>query len=141
MTKFVLTIASILMFSTITFGATPPTEVLKAFKLKFPTAKKVKWDKENEHEFEASFLLNGIKYATNYTDKGEWLETESPLTFLQLPKEVQTSFSTSHKKDKPRLVSKIEQAKGVIKYEIEIKKGIKTVEFFYTANGIETTEK
>lgn len=141
MKKHFLTLLSMLIFSTHIWAATPPAEVLKAFKLKFPTAKNVKWDKENEHEFEASFLQNGLKYATNYTEKGEWLETESPLTFLQLPKEVQTSFSASHKKDKPKLIAKIEQAKGLIKYEIEIEKNSKAAELFYSPNGVEIIVK
>ena len=140
MMKFLLT-TSLLMFYKICFCASPSAEVLKAFHLKFPTAINVTWEKENAHEFEASFLLNGLKCASIYTDKGEWIQTETPLIFSKLPKEVQTSFSKDHKKSNPKLVSKLEQAKGVIKYEIEINKGIKTVEFFYTLNGMETTEK
>ena len=141
MTKFILTIASILMFSTITFGATPPSEVLNAFNKKFPTSKNVKWDKENSHEYEASFSIDNHRHSSNFTDKGEWLETESPITFLQLPMEVQTIFTNSHENTKPKLVSKIEQANGSITYEIEIQHGIKTVEIFYTADGTVINKK
>jgi len=140
MSKIFLTIASFLMFSTFIYAAIPPASVIKAFNLKFPDATKVKWDKENAHEYEASFTMNNSKYAANYTDKGEWLETESPLTFIQLPTEVQKGFTNLHKNKTAKLVSKIEQAKGVVKYEIEVKQGLKTVEYFYTSNGIETTE-
>lgn len=140
MIKFLLT-TSLLMFSIISFCATPPAEVLKAYHLKFPTAINVTWGKENAHEFEAWFLLNGLKCATIYTDKGEWIQTETPLIFSKLPKEVQISFSKDHKNSNPKLVSKLVQAKGIIKYEIETKKGINTLEFFYTSNGMETTEK
>ncbi len=140
MTKSISTIVSSLLLSTMAFAATPPAAVLKAFQLKFPTATSVKWDKENAHEYEASFIMNSEKYAANYTDKGEWLETESPLTFKLLPEPVQKAFAAAHKNEKAKLVSKIEQAKGVIKYEIEVKKGAKTVEYFYTEDGTETKE-
>ena len=138
MTKLFLSVAGFLMFSTLTFAATPPASVMKAFNLKFPNATKVKWDKENAHEYEASFVMNNAKYAANYTDKGEWLETESPLSYKQLPAEVQKAFTTAHKNETAKLVSKIEQAKGSIKYEIEIKQGLKTVEYFYNTDGSET---
>jgi hypothetical protein len=138
MKKLILILISIVMFSAIAFAATPPAAVLKAFNLKFPNATKVKWDKENAHEYEASFVMDNAKYAANYTDKGEWLETESPLTFKQLPAEVQKAFTTAHKNMTAKLVSKIEQAKGTIKYEVEVKQGLKTVEYFYNADGTET---
>lgn len=141
MIKILYTVVCFLIISAFTFAATPPESVIKAFNLKFPLATKVKWDKENAHEYEASFVMNNAKYAANYTDKGEWLETESPLNFKNLPAEVQKSFTTSHKNETAKLVSKIEQAKGKIKYEIEIKRGLKTVEFFYNADGSETKEK
>ena len=141
MIKILFTIISGLFIAAFTLAATPPAAVIKAFSQKFPTATKVKWDKENAHEYEASFVMNNAKYAANYTDKGEWLETESPLTFKELPVEVQKSFTTSHKNETAKLVSKIEQAKGVIKYEVEIKQGLKTIEFFYNPDGTVTKEK
>ncbi|MEI6312655.1 MAG: PepSY-like domain-containing protein [Bacteroidota bacterium] len=140
MKNTISSILSIILLSAFTLNTTPPVEVINAFTLRFPTATNVKWEKENEHEFEASFLLNGLNYAANYSDKGQWIETESPMTFMQLPKEVQTSFVKSHNSTTPYMVSKIEQANDVVKYEIELKVGAKIQEYFYTASGKETTE-
>lgn len=115
-----------------------PTAVTTAFNQKFSNATKVKWDKENAHEYEAGFEWKGAKYSANFSDTGEWLETESPITFNQLPEKVQTVFNGSHKGATVKAVAKIETSKGITKYEVEIKQGVKTVELFYTTDGTET---
>lgn len=117
-----------------------PTAVTTAFSQKFPNATKVKWDKENAHEYEASFEWKGINYSANFSDSGEWLETESPSSFNQLPEKVQAAFNASHKGATVKAAAKIETSKGATKYEVEIKQGIKTVELFYTADGTEIKE-
>ncbi len=115
-----------------------PTAVITAFHSKFPNAANVKWDKEDAHNYEASFEWKGEKLSANFTDTGEWLETESPSTFNALPEKVQTAFNASHNGATVKAVAKIETSKGITKYEVEIKQGVKTVELFYTATGIET---
>lgn len=117
-----------------------PIAVATAFSQKFPNATNVKWDKENAHEYEASFEWKGVNYSANFSDAGEWLETESPTSFNQLPDKVQASFNTLHKGAMIKAVAKIETSKGTTKYEVEIKQGIKTVEFFYTEDGTEIKE-
>lgn len=77
-----------LLFVNFTFAGNVPDAIKKAFALKFPDAVEVKWDKENAHEYEASFDLKGQKYSANFSDLGKWLETESPLTIEQLPEKV-----------------------------------------------------
>lgn len=115
-----------------------PTAVTTAFNQKFPNATDVKWDKENAHEYEASFEWKGVKYSANFSDKGEWLETESPSSFNQLPEKVQTAFNASYKGATVKAVAKIETSKGTTKYEVEFKQGANTVEIFYTVDGTET---
>jgi len=137
MTKIILSIAGILLLSTFAFSGNIPVAVQKAFEQKFPNATNVKWDKENSHEYEASFNQKGVKYSANFSESGEWLETESPTTFDKLPSEVQVSFNKSHKGDKVKTVLIIETAKEITKFEIEIKKGSKTVEFLYASDGNE----
>ena len=117
-----------------------PTEVIAAFNKKFPDATKVTWDKENAHEYEAEFYLNKVKYSANYSDTGEWLETESPYKLNQLPEKVLATFNNKHKNSKVKDVSKIETSKGKVMFEIEIAIVLKTVELFYTENGLETKE-
>jgi len=138
MRKNILLIIALLLVYSVGFASVKaPVEVTKAFNQKFPNATSVKWVKENEHEYEANFKWNGVKYAANYSDKGEWLETETTIEFNKLPEKVQQAFNTAHKTEKIKAVAKIENSKGEIKYEIELKKGKKTIELFYTADGKE----
>ncbi len=117
-----------------------PELVTMAFTKKFAAATEVKWDKENAHEYEAEFKWNGASYSANFSDNGEWLETESPFSFDLLPDKVQSAFNTAHKGEKIKEVSKIETLKQGLIYEVEITKGLKTTELFYKADGSETKE-
>jgi uncharacterized membrane protein YkoI len=117
-----------------------PSAVKEAFNKKFTAAETVKWRKENSHEFEGEFRINGIKYSANFSDLGKWLETETTITFDQLPADVQNSFNEKHKRSKVVTAAKIETSAGLTKYEVEIKKGSKTKEFFYLSDGTMTNE-
>ena len=117
-----------------------PTAVTTAFNQKFPNATKVKWDKENAHEYEASFEWKGEKLSANFSDNGEWLETESPISFNLLPEKVQSAFNSAHKGALVKAVAKIETSKGITKFEVEFKQGVKTIELFYTIDGTEIKE-
>jgi hypothetical protein len=55
-----------------------PAVVKTAFATKFPDAKSIKWEKESKTEFEANFTIMDAKCSANYSNLGEWLETESP---------------------------------------------------------------
>jgi Putative beta-lactamase-inhibitor-like, PepSY-like len=111
--------------------------ITAAFQQKFPTATKVKWEKENDTEYEANFNMNGLKYSANYSTKGEWLETESPIAFDKLPPKVTEAFQALHKNQKVKSASLIETSSGTTKYELEYRKGLKMVELFYDENGNE----
>lgn len=114
-----------------------PGPVQKAFEQKFPNAASVKWEKENAHEYEASFTWKGEKYSANFSDNGEWLETETLVAFNMLPGKVQSAFTSVHKSETAKAVSKIETSKGTVKYEIEFRQGVKTIELFYDQDGKE----
>ena len=112
-----------------------PEKVTKAFEQKFKNATLVKWNKENDHEYEASFEWNGQKHSANFSDSGAWIETESSITYAQLPEKVKSTFAKDHKKALVKSIYKIENAKKEIKYEIEIKENLNTIEFIYDSNG------
>jgi hypothetical protein len=114
-----------------------PAAATAAFSKKFPDATNVKWGKEDAHNYEAEFELKGVKYSANFSDTGEWLETESPSIFNQLPEKVQQAFSQAHKGAKVKAVAQIETSKKGTMYEVEIRKGVKTVEFYYNSDGAE----
>ena len=123
------------IFTTTNAQTKVPKVVTEAFSKKFPTATNVKWEKENTTEFEANFTENKTQKAVNYSDKGVWLETETTIAFEQLPAKVQKTFNTENKDSKVKAVAIIETSKGETYYEIEVKKLLKTVEFFYNAEG------
>ena len=113
-----------------------PAAVITAFKTKFSAATAVKWQKENAHEYEADFMLDSVKHSANFSDKGAWLETESSISFADLPQKVQTAFNAVYHK-RVLAVAKIETAKGETEYEIEIiKNTVKKIELFYSTEGV-----
>jgi hypothetical protein len=135
MTRAILSILFVMISGLWVSAIKPPQAVMKAFEAKIAHAGNISWAKENAHEYEVEFTLNGLNYSANFSISGEWLETESPVSFDKCPQEVQKNFSTAHKVTDIKAVSKIETPHGTVIYEIEIKKGAGTSELFYTANG------
>jgi len=111
-----------------------PEKVQEAFKLKFPTATSVKWEKENETEWEAEFKLDEKEYSTNFLSDGTWIETEQEITSSDLPKAVQQTLSKDFAGFKVEEVETTEKPnfKG---YEVELKKGKEKMEVVFDANG------
>lgn len=136
MTKLFLSLATILIFSSYSFAYKVPEQVKKAFEQKFTNATKITWERENFHEFEAHFILEGVPYSSNFSDRGEWLETECTITFNALPNQTQAAFIAAHKNAKVKNVSRIETSKGTVKYEIEFKNKLRIKELVYDENGM-----
>ena len=60
---FFVALAIVCSSATISAQSKAPKEVETAFYSKFPKATKVKWDKENATEYEASFTENNVKHS------------------------------------------------------------------------------
>lgn len=89
-----LLLGSVIVLSQVACAQTnTPTEVLTAFSQKFPTAQKVKWDKESATEWEAEFKLDGKEYSANFTSQGLWKETENEIKKSEIPAEVQATLN------------------------------------------------
>ncbi len=110
-----------------------PDAVAKIFAEKFPGAVEVKWEKEKK-EFEASFMLNGIKISANFSTGGKWLETETAISEKELPEVVIKAFKGKFPNNEITAAAKIESAEG-ISYEIEYKSGKKTKEVEFDVHG------
>lgn len=132
---FIVTLSILCSYAASFAQSKAPKVIEIAFNLKFTNATKVKWDKENASEYEASFVWKGEKHSANFGILGDWLETESPITFAKLPLKVQNSFVIEHKNSKIKAIAEIENSKGETVYEIEVKKGLSTTEYFYTYDG------
>ncbi|MEZ4875604.1 MAG: PepSY-like domain-containing protein [Flavobacteriaceae bacterium] len=137
--KYIILVALVVISASSTLHAQKniPSQVVWNFEQKFPKAENIHWDKENSSEYEAQFFWNGEQHSANFNTKGEWLETEAVILFRELPDLVQQSVLQSHKKEKIRLVARIEKAKGDTYYEIEIKQFFFSREVFYDSEGNE----
>ncbi len=74
--------------------STVPNNVNAAFMKKFPNAKKVSWDKENDTEWEAEFKMNGQEYSANFSSAGIWMETEHEIKKADIPAAVKKTLDT-----------------------------------------------
>lgn len=114
-----------LVLSTIAFAqkvkATKVPEIItKSLMSKYPNAKNVKWDKE-ENNYEASFESNKIENSILFNANGKIIETEVEITAAQLPKSILNYIGKNYKDQKVKEAAKIISEKGVVTYEAEIK--------------------
>lgn len=96
-----------------------PEKVLTALTQKFPNAKHIKWEKENDSEWEAEFEMNTKKYSANFNLEGEWMETESEIQPDELPGAVLIRFNEQFTTYTVKEVELGESPAGTF-YEIEL---------------------
>lgn len=137
MKNLFLVVAVVSMFSLNACGQASkdvPDKVKTAFSQKFPTATKVKWDKENETEWEAEFKMNGIEYSANYGADGSWNETEYEIEAKDLPEAVKSALKTEFAKYEIGESEVTETVEGTF-YEIQLKDGKNKMEAVVDASG------
>ena len=132
--KKIVLLLSIIGTSLLANAQDAPRAAKESFAKKFPTAQSIKWDKENDKEYEASFTLDGVKHSSNFSNEGIWLETETEIKITDLPQAVTTAITGKYADWKIVGASKIETASAV-KYEADIKKGKTKKEVLLTADG------
>lgn len=134
MKKSVMTIALIMLsfvsFAQKTKEQNVPQVIKKALNEKFPNAKNVKWDKE-ENNFEASFKNNNIDNSILFNANGKIIETEIAIEVNQLPKNALQYLNDNFKNQKVKEAAKIITEKGNLIYEAEIK----GKDLFFDENG------
>ena len=111
-----------------------PETVKKAFAADYPKVAKVKWSLEKPGEYEAEFDFNRSEMSAVYNDKGSLLETETEIKRSELPQAVQSALIKDFAGYKLDEFEKAE-AKGVITYEMEAKKGKVLYELIFDGNG------
>lgn len=134
MKKSVMTIALIMLsfvsFAQKTKEQNVPQVIKKVLNEKFPNAKNVKWDKE-ENNFEASFKNNNIDNSILFNANGKIIETEIAIEVNQLPKNALQYLNDNFKNQKVKEAAKIITEKGNLIYEAEIK----GKDLFFDENG------
>lgn len=111
-----------------------PENINKAFTQKFPDAKSVKWDKENETEWEAEFKLNSEEYSANFTTDGVWKETEHEIEKSAIPANVKQTLDNEFAGYKIEEAEISETAKGQV-YEFELEKDKTNIEVAVSPDG------
>jgi len=111
-----------------------PQAVKTAFNQKFNNATKVKWENEDENEWEAEFKMNGKEYSANFDSKGKWLETEYEIKKSELPEAVQQTVKNEFGKYEMEEAEVSENADGTF-YEVKFEMDEKDMEVVFNAEG------
>lgn len=111
-----------------------PQKVKTAFSQKFPNAKKVSWDMEDESEWEAEFKMNGKEYSANFTVNGEWKETEYEIKKSEIPANIKAILDQNFSDYDIEGAEIAETASGK-SYEFEIEVGEEEFEVVIDAQG------
>ena len=99
-----------------------PAEVTDALKKKYPSAENVEW-KDKVTYFEAEFKMDGIEMTADFSNKGEWQESNKKLSFDALPAPVKDGFKKSKYADwTPGSVTEIEKNDKQTQYKIYVEK-------------------
>jgi uncharacterized membrane protein YkoI len=131
------------LFATIGFAACAqkldaskvPAPVKAAFAKKFAAAAAVEWGKENAKEYEAGFTFNGKSASANFLADGSWVETEMEISVSEAPAPVTAAVQKKHPGTNIIKLYKIDNSKGELTYEAEIKTGNKKQEMVLKADG------
>jgi len=99
-----------------------PEIVQTAFNLKFPAAKKLKWEMEKDTEWEAEFKMDGKEYSANFGLNGEWKETEYEIKKSDIPANIKAMLDQEFKDYKIEN-GEISESSAGISYEFEIEIG------------------
>ncbi len=135
MKYLIILVVSILLSASTICATEVPDAVKTAFFQKFPTAKKVKWVKEKNSEYEASFMLNSKEVSALYLPDGKLKEVETEIPVSELPKAVTDAVTKKHPNAKIDEAAKIERSDNSIVYEAELKIGGKKTDLLFDESG------
>lgn len=111
-----------------------PAKVKTAFTEKFPDAKDVIWDKENDTEWEAEFNFNDKEYSANFSVDGTWQETEYEISESELPVAVKERLKSDFTDFDIEEIEISESTDGKV-YEITLEKDETDIEVAILPNG------
>ena len=131
-------IVLVLAFALISFSAfsqkTPPEVVKIEFAKKYATAQSVKWDNEEQNEWEAEFTMDGKKMSAAFDNAGQWMETETAISVKDLPVAVVNGLDKDYPGYKKSDISIFENSKFK-GFELTLKKGEASIEVQIDNNG------
>ena len=138
--SFILALVAVLSLSLmamVTITEKVPQAVKEAFAKKYPTAKKVDWEKEGAEEYEAEFKMDGKKMSANFKADGTWLETETEIKTKNLPAAVKAAIAKQFPDYELEEAEQIETPTVAVAYEVELEdeKNDVEIEAVFKADG------
>lgn len=116
-------------------GYVPAKNIVNAFNAKYPKAKQVEWEVKSTYQV-AEFRLGFTEAEAWFDNNGNWMMTESDVSFRTLPAVIRNSFEAGeYAKWKVEDVDKLERAGMEIVYIIEVELGEQEVDLHYLENG------
>ena len=110
-----------------------PQIVKTAFAKAYPTAKAVKWDKE-DGSYEATFDQNKKDMSVVLDAQGVIKEVETTILKSDLPKAVQSTLAKDYAGYKIEEAATI-MSNGVVTFEAEVEKGEKSFDLIFDKEG------
>jgi hypothetical protein len=135
--KSKLIILIVLLFSVSVFAqeAKVPKEVKAAFNKLYPNAKDVKWDKEGDEEFEASFVEGTTHISVVFDEEGDVEETETEIEVKSLSKPILDFIAKNYVGYNITEAAKIVDDENNVIFESEVTKGKKKEDLLFDVNG------
>ena len=101
----------------------PSSKVSIAFRLKYPSAKKLQWKQIDVDKWQVGFRLKGKVYWALYSSSGHWLETMNVVEYKNVPRKIQEKYNSQY------------GIKG-LGHIYKIRTPLKTIFEFHWSNGI-----
>jgi hypothetical protein len=143
MKNFVILIVALSMISVSAFGQKkPPENVKKEFTKKYASAQSIKWESEENNEWEAEFDMDGKKMSASFDNSAKWIESETEITEKELPFSVVSTLNKDFQGYRKGHIEIFEntETKG---FELGLTKGETSIEVIIDNNGkvIKKTDK
>jgi len=115
--------------------AQAPDNVKKAFQIKYKGESDPDWKKDSHGNYEAHFEKDGIHYRADYSPDGKWIETESSISFDELPKAVQKEIKEKFPDQEITEIERVEHHSKGLFYDVEFKRKGKNKDVEFRESG------
>jgi hypothetical protein len=112
-----------------------PEAVSNAFKIRFPGAKNVKWEKEDS-VYSAKFLMNEAPTESEFDTSGLWKNTEWNVPVEYTPQTIKTYLDSAYAGYKIKELTILESATDMKMYVAEVNNKKEKTEVYFTLTGV-----
>jgi hypothetical protein len=120
----------------------PPEAVWQSFAQKYPGVESVQWSLDENGYYEGHFRWQGEKLRADFGQEGNWRETESSVSFEELPGAVKAVIEKEFSKKDIEEIEKTDSHERGIFYDVEFKpKGAEKFDVEFAADGTVLAKK